>query len=315
MRPGRTDYILLTLLGAIWGGSFLLIKLAVATVPPLSVAAGRIVIGAIVLGAVALLRGATFPRSGDAWLKLLAMGTLGTAAPFVLINWGETRIDSGLAAILMSAVPLSTVLLAHLLQHDEPLTAGKVVGVVLGGIGILVLVGPSALRGAGQHLLAELAVLVATLCYAGNSIIARRLKGVSPDVTTVCMLLAAALVAVPASLAVDRPWRLDPSAESLLAVVGLGLLPTAIGYILVFRIIGSAGAGFASFNNYLVPLFGVFWGVLILKEQPQPQALLGLVIVLAGLAAPRLWPGRSKGRGAVTDAGAPASDRRRSARG
>jgi drug/metabolite transporter (DMT)-like permease len=110
------------------------------------------------------------------------------------------------------------------------------------------------------------------------------------------MLLAAAVVAVPASLAIDHPWTLDATAQSLLAIAGLGLLPTAVGYILVFRIIASAGAGFASFNNYLVPLFGVFWGVLILGEQPQPQALLGLLIVLAGLAAPRLWPGRVMAR-------------------
>jgi drug/metabolite transporter (DMT)-like permease len=293
MRPGRTDYLLLALLGATWGGSFLLIKLAVATVPPLSVAAGRIVIGAAVLAAVAALRGAVFPRSADVWLKLLAMGTLGTAVPFALINWGETHIDSGLAAILMSAVPLSTVVLAHLLQHDEPLTTGKIVGVALGGAGILVLVGPSAWRGARDHQLAELAVLAATLCDAGNGIIARRLKGLSPDVTSAGMLVTAALVAVPASLAIDQPWRLDPTATSLLAVAGLGLLPTAVGYILAFRIIASAGAGFASFNNYLVPLFGVFWGVLLLGEEPQPQALLGLAIVLAGLAAPRLWPGRA----------------------
>jgi drug/metabolite transporter (DMT)-like permease len=296
MRPGRFDYLLLTLLGAIWGGSFFLIKIAVATVPPLSVAAGRIVIGALVLVAIARLRGAAFPRSAGTWLKLLAMGVLGTAAPFALINWGETRIDSGLAAILMSAVPLCTVVLAHLVQHDEPLTTGKVVGVTLGGAGILVLVGPSALSGAGDHLLAEVAILAATLCYAANSIIARRLTGLSADVVAAGMLLTAALVAVPASLIVDRPWQLDASLDSVLAVAALGLLPTAIGYILVFRIIASAGAGFSSFNNYLVPLFGVFWGVLILDEQPQPQALAGLVIVLAGLAAPRLWPGRAVAR-------------------
>lgn len=293
MRPGRSDYLLLTLLGAIWGGSFFLIKIAVATVPPLSVAAARIVIGALVLVAIARWRGAAFPRSADAWRKLLAMGVLGTAAPFALINWGETRIDSGLAAILMSAVPLCTVLLAHLLQRDEPLTTGKAVGVALGGAGILVLVGPSALRGAGDHLLAELAVLAATLCYAANSIIARRLVGLSPDIVAAGMLLCAALVAVPASLLIDRPWQLAPSLDSALAIAALGLLPTAIGYILVFRIIASAGAGFSSFNNYLVPVFGVFWGVLMLGEEPQPQALLGLAIVLAGLAAPRLWPGRA----------------------
>jgi drug/metabolite transporter (DMT)-like permease len=194
----------------------------------------------------------------------------------------------------MSAVPFCTLLLAHLFQHDEPPTGGKLLGVALGVGGILVLIGPGALAGVGEHVMAELAVLAATLCYAANSIMARRLAGVPADVAAAGMLLAAAAMAVPLSLAVDQPWRLAPSALSVLAVAALGLLPTALGYLLAFRIIARAGAGFASFNNFLVPVFGLFWGVLLLGEQPQPTAVAGLAIVLAGLAAPRLWPARAR---------------------
>lgn len=291
LRPNRGDYLLLVLLGLTWGGSFLLIKLAVATIPPLSVVAARIVIGAAVLGLLAWWRGAKLPRDAASWGKLFVMGTLGTVLPFALISWGETRIDSGLAAILMSFVPIGTILLAHVFQHDEKLTAGKSVGVALGAIGIVVLVGPSALAGLGHELAAQLAVLAATLCYAGNTIVARRLGGLSADIVSIGMLLTAAVVAVPAALVVDRPWELDPSALSLFAVVLLGVVSTALGYVLLFAVVARAGAGFAAFNNFLVPPVGVIWGVALLAEQPSPTALVALLIILAGLAAPRLWPG------------------------
>lgn len=288
-RPNRGDYLLLLALGVTWGASFLLIKIAVATIPPLSVVAGRIVVGALALGALAALRGTKLPRDGRSWAKLALMGTVGTVLPFALISWGETRIDSGLAAILMSFVPIATLVMAHLFQHDEPLTPGKIVGVALGAVGILVLVGPSALAGLGHELVAQLAVLAAALCYAGNTLLARRLGGLSPDIVSIGMLLSAAAIAVPAALAVDQPWTLDPSWASALAVVLLGVVSTALGYMLLFAVVARAGAGFAAFNNFLVPPVGVVWGVLLLSEQPSPHALIALAIVLAGLAAPRLW--------------------------
>jgi drug/metabolite transporter (DMT)-like permease len=293
MRPDRLAYLMLLMLGATWGASFLLIKIAVATIPPLTLAAGRIVIGAAALVAIVAWRGDRVPREGGAWAKLLAMAILGTLLPFFLINWGEVRIASGLTAILMSAVPLSTVVLAHFVQHDERLSAGKVAGVALGGTGIVILVGPSVLGGLGDQLLGEMAVLGATLCYAANGIVARRMSGVSTEMMAAAMLATAALVAVPAALAVDRPWEIGASDGGLLALVGLGLVSTAGGYLLLFRIIGRAGAGFSSFVNFLVPPFGIHWGATLLGEALHPQALVGLAVILAGLAAPRLWPGRT----------------------
>jgi drug/metabolite transporter (DMT)-like permease len=245
-----------------------------------------------VLGVIAALRGTRLPRDGMSWLKLGFMGTLGTVLPFFLISWGETRIDSGLAAILMAFVPIGALVLAHLFYHDEPLTVGKLVGVVLGVAGIVVLVGPSALAGLGHQFAAELAVLAAALCYAGNTTVARRLGGLSADIVSIGMLLTAAVIAVPAALVVDEPWRLTPSWLSIGAVVALGVVSTALGYVLLFAVVARAGAGFAAFNNFLVPPVGVVWGVLLLGEAPSPHALVALIIVLAGLAAPRLWTRR-----------------------
>lgn len=288
--PSQRDYALLLLLGALWGASFLLIKIAVASVPPLTVAAGRILVGALFMGAVLALRRASLPSDAGVWAKLALMGTVGTVLPFALINWGETHIDSGLAAILMSAVPMFTIVLAHFLGAGERITLGKVAALILGGSGVVVLIGPETLGGLGHDLLGQLAVLGACFCYAVNGLTARRLAGFSAEAVTSGMLFTAALAAVPLSLAFDRPWQVDASPLSLLAVLGLGVLPTSLGYLVAFRIIATAGAGFASLNNYLVPLFGVGWGVALLGEEPQAEALAALLLIFLGVAAPRLLP-------------------------
>ena len=217
---------------------------------------------------------------------------VGNIVPFSLINWGEVRIDSGLAAILMSTVPLATILLAPAFVRDEPITAGKLIGVALGMAGVAVLIGPGALIGAHGELLGEVAVAAATLCYAVNGLVARQLPRMPVEAIGAGTLLCATVAGLPLCLAVDRPWEIAPSALSLAALIGLGIVNTAGGYLLLFKLVVRAGAGFASLNNFLVPLFGVLWGMLLLAERPSPQALLGLLLILAGLAAVRLWPRR-----------------------
>jgi drug/metabolite transporter (DMT)-like permease len=300
MQPNRQDYGLLVALGAVWGSSFLLIKLAVATIPPVSVATGRIAVGALVLALIVAARRQAWPKTARAWGLLAVMGLIGNVIPFSLINWGEVRIDSGLAAILMSTVPLATILLAPAFVRDEPITAGKLIGVGLGMAGVAVLIGPGALLGAEGELLGQIAVAAAALCYAVNGLVARQLPRLPVEVISAGTLLCATLAGLPLCLAIDRPWEIAPSALSLAALIGLGIVNTAGGYLLLFRLVVRAGAGFASLNNFLVPLFGVLWGVLLLAERPSPQALLGLLLIFAGLAAVRLWPGR---RAAATGRG------------
>jgi drug/metabolite transporter (DMT)-like permease len=292
MQPTRQDYGLLLALGAVWGSSFLLIKLAVETIPPVTVAAARIAIGALALAVLVAARGRAWPSVRRAWLLLFVMGAIGNAIPFSLINWGETRIDSGLTAILMSSVPLATIMLAPAFVRDEPVTPGKLLGVVLGMGGVAVLIGPGALMGAHGELLGEIAVTAAALCYAVNGLVARQLPPMPVEVIGAGCLLSATLVSLPMSLIAERPWQASPSTLSLAALALLGVLNTAGGYLLLFRLVVRAGAGFASLNNFLVPLIGVMWGVLLLQERPSPLALAGLLLILGGLAAIRLWPGR-----------------------
>jgi len=290
MHPSRDDYLLLLLLGLVWGFSFLLVKLAVGTLPPITVAAGRIVIGAIALAFFLWLRGGRWPTDRRDWAKLVAMAFVGNVLPFSLISWGQVHIDSGLSAILMAAIPLSTILIAHVFAPDEPLSPGKLVGVLLGIAGIVTLVGPSALQGLGTEVISELAVVGATVCYAINAVLARHLSRVSVEAIGAGCLVPASLMILPVSAVVEQPWQAHPTAVAILAVIALGLVSTAGGYLLLFRLIARAGAGFASLNNFLVPLFGVLWGMLFLGERPGAHAFLALCLVLAGLAAPRLWP-------------------------
>jgi drug/metabolite transporter (DMT)-like permease len=297
MHPTRDDYLLLLLLGAVWGSSFLLIKLAVETIPPITVAAARIGIGALVLALIVMIRGRSWPHGRREWLLLFAMGVIGNAVPFSLINWGETRIDSGLTAILMSSVPLATIMLAPAFVRDEPVTPGKLLGVAFGMAGVAVLIGPGVLMGAHGELLGEIAITGAALCYAVNGLVARRLPQMPVEVISAGCLLSATLAVLPVSLVVDRPWQAAPSTLSLAALALLGILNTAGGYLLLFRLVVRAGAGFASLNNFLVPLFGVMWGVMLLDERPSPRAFAGLVLIFGGLAAVRLWPRRRAATG------------------
>jgi drug/metabolite transporter (DMT)-like permease len=291
-RPGLRDYLLLVALGAVWGSSFMLIKLALATIPPLTVATGRVAIGALALIAVVAVQREPWPTTGRSWLLLGTMGVLGNVIPFSLINWGETRIDSGLAAILMSTVPLATIVLAPAFVRDEPITMGKIAGVILGMLGVVVLIGPGALTGSHGELLGQIAVTAAAVSYALNGLVARQLPQMPVAVMSAGALVCATIAGLPLTLAVDQPWQLAPSSLSLAALVGLGVINTAGGYLLLFWLTRRTGAGFASFNNFLVPLFGLAWGILLLSERPSPAALLGLMLIFAGLAAVRMWPGR-----------------------
>jgi drug/metabolite transporter (DMT)-like permease len=293
-QPNRQDYGLLIALGAIWGSSFLLIKLAVQTIPPATVATGRIAIGALVLLLIVAVRGHPWPRTARAWLLLGIMGLVGNVIPFTLINWGEVRIESSLTAILMSTVPLVTISLAPAFVRDEPITAGKIIGVVLGMAGVAALIGPSALAGAHGELLGQIAVTVATVCYALNGLIARRLPQMPVEVISASALLCATIVGLPVSFFVDRPWQITPSLGAIASLICLGIVNTAGGYLLLFSLTLRAGAGFASFNNFLVPLFGLFWGVLLLDEQLSWRTSAGLLLILAGLVAVRLWPSKQQ---------------------
>jgi drug/metabolite transporter (DMT)-like permease len=286
------DFAELALLSAIWGGSFLLIKVGVASLPPLWVAAGRIALGALALLALVGLRRQRLPGGGlVVWGRLAFMGVVGNILPFALIGWGEVQLPSGVAAILMAMVPLVVVVIAHFQVPDEPLTAGKVAGVGLGLAGIVVLIGPAALAGLGGHVAGELAILLATVCYAATAVAGRGLPPLPAAAASAAMLLIVGPVGLIAAGLVDPPSTLQPTVGSLAAVLLLGVLCTGFGYVLYFRVLSRAGAGFVSMNNFLVPVFGVVYGRIGLGEQLTPAALVAMLLILLGLLVQRRRPG------------------------
>lgn len=286
-QPGVRDYALLVLLAAIWGSSFLFIKVAVVDIPAVTVAAVRIAIAAAVLLVVARMAGQRLPAKTGIWIAIVFAALAGNAVPFSLIGWGEEKIDSGLAAILMATMPLTTVLLAHIFTADEKLTARKLAGVGLGIAGLVVLMGPERLASLGDDTIRELAVAGAAVCYGINALITKKLIDLPRRAVAAAMLGVSSVFMVPASLLVDRPWTLDPGAAALASVLILGLVQTALATMLLFAIVRRQGASFFSQINFLVPLFGVFWGAVILAERPSANALAALVLILAGIAVVR----------------------------
>ncbi|HEV8392251.1 MAG TPA: DMT family transporter [Dongiaceae bacterium] len=292
--PGLPDLGLLLLLALTWGSSFLFIKQAVDTLPPLSLAIGRMAIGAAMLLILAHAKGQGLPRGLGLWGRMVFLGIIGNSLPFFLIAWGEQFTPSNLAAILMATIPSFVIILAHFFTHDEPLTLGKGLGALLGFAGVVALIGVDALNGLGDVVIGQIAILAGALSYSVYGIHARRLPRLGSEMLVGAILLAGLVPMIPLWLAVDQPWTLAPDGKAWFSVAWLGLLSTGGGNLLFFLLLRRVGAGFGSFNNYLVPLMGVGWGFFLLGERPSWNALVALVLILTGLALARWLKPSSK---------------------
>lgn len=292
MQPrSLKDWALLLTLVAMWGSAFMFNKLGVATVPPATLVAGRLVIGAVILVFFVYGSGLRLPPLSGPWPAFFVLAMVGNCVPFYVITWGQQFIDSALAGILMAVMPLATLLLAHFWVAGERMTRNRAAGFVLGFLGIVFLMGPDALAGLGGspgRIVAQLMVLSGALCYATNSVIARRTVRGDFLVASAGVMVIASLVMVPAALVLDRPWTLTPDFSSAAAIVWLGVGPTAVATICYFRLISSAGPTFMSLVNYLSPVVALFLGVTLMHEQPGAEAYAGLALILCGIALSQL---------------------------
>lgn len=278
---------MLIALAAIWGSSFMVIKVGVDTVPAATMTLARLSVAAIVLLIIARRAGQSLPRSPRVWGVVALAALFGSALPFTLIAWGEEQIDSGLAAILMGVMPLTTVLLAHLLTSDEKLNARKGIGVLLGLAGLIVLIGPQKLISLGEDTLRQLAVASAAVCYGLNAVISKSLTGQPRRAIVAALMLASTVMILPVSLWFDEIWTLEVSNTSLFAIILLGVLHTAFATLMMFTIIDRQGASFFSQINFLVPVFGLFWGMALLAERPPANGYAALGLILLGVAVAR----------------------------
>ncbi len=288
LRHRPRDWAGLLALVAMWGSAFLFNRIALHGFTPLALVTLRLLVGAAVLAAAT-----TFSRTGwrglrrELWPWLLAMALVGNALPFWLISWGQQTIDSGLAGILMAVNPLATLLLAHFLIPGERLTPRRLAGFTLGFVGIVVLMGPELLLdrpGTRAVLLAEAAVLGGALCYSAGSIIARLRPDSDDGLTATLVLLLASGLMLPLAAAEPQPFPAPPGLREWLAAGFLGVIATGLATLVYFRLLRAAGPSFLSQINYLIPLWALALGALVLDEPVTPRTLLALALILGGIA-------------------------------
>jgi drug/metabolite transporter (DMT)-like permease len=280
------EWTMLLTLSALWGSSFFFFKVLVTQLPPLTVVLGRVGLAAIAMNLFLALR--RDPVSADLpWAQLVVMGALNNVIPFSLIVWGETRVSSELASILNATTPAFAVVAAHVLTRRERLTWARVVGVLFAILGVVVLVGPDALRGLGaESLPGEAACLLAALSYAFAGIYGRRFKGLSPLHVATGQLTGATLLILPVAAVTERFWLLPaPGPTVWAAFAGISLLCTGLAYVLYFRILATAGATNLLLVTFLLPVSALLLGSVVLGEQITPAALWGMALIGAGLAA------------------------------
>ncbi len=282
-------WLLLTTLALFWGSAFLFTELAVADIPPTALVPARLAVAAIALNAALLATGRRLPRDPGRWLGFVPVAITGSVLPFLLISWGQERLESGVAGMLMAVTPLAAVGIAHFALPGEPLTRRMLGGVALALGGVAVLVGPESLAGVGaaDTLPRQAAVLTGAVAYALNTVLARRLPPLDPLVFGAGVTLVALVLALPMALLAEAPSWSAVGPAALGATIWLGLLPTGVATLVHYRLVRSAGAGFASLTNYAVPMIALLTGAAVLGERIDGVDVAGLGLILLGIAAAR----------------------------
>jgi drug/metabolite transporter (DMT)-like permease len=278
----RRPIVILTLLGFIWGASFMLIKIADRQLAPSTLILGRLGSATLLLAAIAIARlgpRATLDAIRGAWPWLAVVGLVNTAIPFWLLSWGETRIDSGLASIIQGAVPIFNALLAFAFFREARVSGLRLVGLGIGFGGVALLVGDQP----HGKLLGALAVVGMALCYAIGTLLAGRyLRGTPPLVVALASTAVSTLAVVPVGVvqAPSGAWH----GETIIAILVLGLIGTAVAYVLFFALIQRAGANYATLVTYLVPPIALFYGAVFLGESFGATDFASLALILVGVA-------------------------------
>jgi drug/metabolite transporter (DMT)-like permease len=289
------SFALVLLLALLWGSSFPLIKVAVETIPPLTVTAVRALLGGLLLLAALGPAGAkALWATGTRSTVFVTQSLFNCVFPWILVAWASRSIDSGLATILNSLSPIFIFLLTWAITRHEPATPRKFVGVTLGLAGVVAIIGVNALSGVGTHTLAELACVAGSFCYAVAAILGRRFDKVPPLVPAAGSALMAAVFMVPIALIVDQPWELRPSFASMASVAALAVFSTGFAFVVYFRLLSTVGSIATSSQAYLRILIGVGLGIAFLGERLSTSVMIGLPLVVAGVVAMTMPAGRSR---------------------
>ena len=283
------SWLLLISLGIIWGISFLGVELALINFKPLTIASFRITLAAVILYLICILTGNKLPKHNDPngkkiLLHCLGFGLFSNAIPFSLLSWGQINVSSGFAGITMAVVPLVVLPMSHYLVPDQKMTQIKLIGFVIGFIGVIILIGPSSIEVTNNSTIisAQIACILASVCYATGSIITKLTPQVNLVSFTSCSLLISSLIMLPLSFIVDGlPYFYFDL--SFLGLIYLGLFPTALATIMLVTLIRLKGPPFLSLVNYQVPVWALIFGLFILNEDLPTQFIIALLIILTGL--------------------------------
>ena len=282
-RMDERDWALLVLLSILWGGSFYFTGVAVQELPPLTIVLARVAIAAILLLPVLWICGARLPANLSGWVPFLVMGLLNNVIPFSLIVSGQTQIASGIASVLNATTPLFTVLVMAA-SGDEPLAARRVVGVLAGLVGVIILRGQGLEFKSGQTLGMALC-LGAALSYGVSGLWGRRkLAGVPPLTSATCQLICSSVVMLALAGAIEQPWLLPaPSVQTWLALLGTAALSTALAYVVFFQILVRSGASNVMLVTLLIPVTAILLGHFLLSEPLEASEVIGALIIGGGL--------------------------------
>ena len=293
MKPKH--WFIFLLLGAIWSSSFMWIKIAVQEIGPITLVAFRVLFGLLFGLGVIFLRGVPWPRNFRTWFPLLLLGLTNIAIPFFLISWGEQSIDSAVASVLDATVPLFTILIAHYLLHDDKITLPKVLGLLIGFAGVVVLMSKDLLNASTNSLLGQAAVILASVCYAVSSVYARKTTEDTPGIMRSAVpLISASAVMWLATLLFESPVHVPQLGISWVALLWLGILGSGVAFVMAYYLIHEIGPTRTTMVTYLFPLGGLLLGVTFLNEQLTWQLITGAILIVLSLVVANWEPKKRK---------------------
>jgi drug/metabolite transporter (DMT)-like permease len=283
-RGTRIEWLLFFALGFMWGSSYLFIKIAVDSFGTFTLIALRLLIGATFLWIAFRLNRTSLPRERRTYGNLLVMAIINITIPFALITWAEQSVESALAAILNSTVPLFVIVIAPLFLPDEPIRINGVVGLAVGFIGVVLLVSPGLVNATGD-LAGSIALLGSSLAYAlGNVYSRRNVRGLPPLVPAVFQVTFALVIVGTLALVLEQPWTAQPDIGDWFSVIWLGIFGSGLAYMVYFRLLDRWGATRTSLVAYLLPVYGIVLGFLVLQEPVNLTLIAGTALVIAGVA-------------------------------
>lgn len=288
------DYALLLALACCWSSTYPLTTIGLTSIPPITFISGRSLVAAFFLMAILRIRGIRMPTDAKAWKLFAFQQIINSTFPFLIITWAQQYVPASITVVLASTTPIFAFLITWGITRHEPATLLKLLGAILGLAGTTAIIGLDALSGLNHEILAELAILIATLSFACATIFGLKLTEYDPMVVAAGSLLFGGVVLLPVALIVDHPWTLHPTAKALAATVAMGIFSSALGLMLFYMCLVRLGTLTTNAQGYLRIPIGVALSVLLLGETVPSNLALGLVLVMAGVAAmtvpgDRIW--------------------------